>query len=92
MAFSLLSEAGSKLLARDALLSLSVLETRYSPNRRGPVAIVGIVVVQSTAGASVADSHIVGVASVGRPEQHQPAPGSHVVYSPSLSGSDRNFL
>jgi len=69
VAFSLLSDAGRKLLAGDALLSQSVLETRYSPNRRGPVAIVGIIVVQSATVPRVADTHIVGVASVGSAEQ-----------------------
>lgn len=64
--FSLLSETGRTLLARDARLSLTVLESGYSPNRGDPVAIVGIVVVQSPVIPSVANSDIVGVTSVGR--------------------------
>lgn len=60
-AFSLLPEAGSKLLAGDALLSLTVLKTHVSPNRGGPVSIVGIVVVQRTTVARVANANIVGV-------------------------------
>ena len=69
LAFSLLSDAGSKLLAGDALLSLSVFETRYSPNRSRPVSIVGIVVVQSATIACVADTDIVGVTRVRSPQQ-----------------------
>ena len=41
-----------------------VLESDDSHNRRDPVAIVGIVVVQRTTLCCVADSHIVGVRSV----------------------------
>lgn len=62
---SLLSDAGNRFLARDALLSLSVLETRFSLNRGDPVAIVGIVVVQSATVPRVADTHVVGVPNVG---------------------------
>lgn len=66
---SLLTDAGSKLLAREALLSLSVLETHYSPNRRDRVGIVGIVVVQRTTVARVANAHVVGVPGVRSPKQ-----------------------
>ena len=57
-------KTGSKLLERDALLSHMVLETHYSLDRGRPVAIVGIVVVQRTTVARVANPHIVGIASV----------------------------
>lgn len=79
-AFSLLSDAGSTLLAGDALLSLLLLETHYSPNRGDRVAIVGIVVVQRTTVARVADAHIVGVPGVRSPANTQ-APRRNVVYS-----------
>ena len=65
-AFSLLSETGRSLLARDALLSLPVLVSHYSPNRADPVAIVGIVVVQGSTIPCVDDTHIVGVPGVRR--------------------------
>lgn len=82
LAFSLLSESGKPLLGRDALLSLSVLESHFSLNRRGPVAIVGIVVVQCTVVPRVANTHIVGVASVGSAEGQTTVPGrSHIVIS-----------
>lgn len=41
-----------------------VLESDGSHNRRDPIGIVGIVVVQRTTITRVADSHIVGVGSV----------------------------
>ena len=66
--FSLLSETGNELLERVALLSISVLESHNSLDRRNPVTIVGIVVVQCTTVARVADAHVVGVASVGSPQ------------------------
>ena len=78
---SLLSDkdAGDQLLAGDAQLSLSVVETRYSPNRRNRVGIVGIVVVQRTTVARVANPDIVGVPSVGSTER--PAQRSQIVGS-----------
>ena len=75
IAFSLLSDAGSKFLAGDALLSRSVLESRFSPNRSDPVGIVGIVVVQRTTVARVAYANIVGVPGVGSPLNT--IPGGH---------------
>ena len=66
MAFSLRSETGKSLLARDVLLSLPVLESHYSPNRAHAVTIVGIVVVQGSPIPGVDDPDIVGVPSVGR--------------------------
>ena len=68
--FSLLSETGKPLLAGDALLSPKVLESHHSPNRRDPVTIVGIVVVQCAVITSVANPYIVGVTSVGSAVNH----------------------
>ena len=79
---SLLTDAGSKLLAREALLSLLVLETHYSPNRRDRVGIVGIVVVQLSTVARVANANVVGIPGVRSPKQRNPqAPRSHVACS-----------
>lgn len=79
---SLLTDAGSKLLAREALLSLSVLETHCSPNRRDRVGIVGIVVVQLSTVARVANANVVGIPGVRSPKQRNlQAPRSHVVCS-----------
>ena len=79
---SLLTDAGSKLLAREALLSLSVLETHYSPNRRDRVDIVGIVVVQLSTVARVANANVVGIPGVRSPKQRNlQAPRSHVACS-----------
>lgn len=65
-AFSLLMEAGRSLLARDALLSLPVLVSHYSPNRADRVTVVGIVVVQGSTIPGVDDPDIVGVPGVRR--------------------------
>ena len=76
---SLLTDAGSKLLAREALLSLLVLETHSSPNRRDRVGIVGIVVVQLSTVARVANANVVGIPGVRSPKQRNlQAPRSHV--------------
>ena len=74
-------EEGNQLLARDALLSHKVLETRSSLNRRSRVTIVRIVVVQRTTVARVANANIVGVPGVGSPKPNKPAPWSRVVDS-----------
>ena len=42
-----------------------VVETHYSPNRRRPVGIVGIVVVQRSTVPCVTDTDIVGIGSIG---------------------------
>ena len=81
---SLLTDAGSKLLAREALLSLSVLETHYSPNRRDRV---GIVVVQLSTVARVANANVGGTPGVRSPKQRNlQAPRSHVVCSLNCFG------
>lgn len=81
--FSLLSETGKSLLAGAALLSPKVLESHYSPNRRGPGSIVGIVVVQCAVIARVANPYIVGVTSVGSAVNHNVlGPRSQIAISP----------
>lgn len=82
--FSLLADAGDRLLAGDALLSVTVLETHYSPNRSHPVAIVGIVIVQCPTVACVANPDIVGVARVGRPQPITTRPRGRCSLSPML--------
>ena len=60
----------------------SVLETHCSPNRRDRVGIVGIVVVQLSTVARVANANVVGVPGVRSPKQRKlQAPRSHVVCS-----------
>ena len=60
----------------------SVLETHYSPNRRDRVGIVGIVVVQLSTVARVANANVVGIPGVRSPKQRNlQAPRSHVVCS-----------
>lgn len=52
-----------------------VLESDGSHNRRDPIGIVGIVVVQRTTITRVADSHIVGVGSVRSAKPYNPQGG-----------------
>ena len=81
--FSLLVEIGNLLLAGDALLSQkTVFVTHCSPNRRGPVGIVGIVVVHCPVIRCVANANIVGVTGVGSAENpNVPTPRSRIADS-----------
>ena len=54
------------------------LNQANSPNRRGPVAIVGIVVVQGSTVPGVANAHVVGVGGVGSAPKAPPERGKIV--------------
>ena len=67
-----------------------VLETHCSPNRRDRVGIVGIVIIQLSTVARVANANVVGIPGVRSPKQRNlQAPRSHVACS--LNGFIEKF-